>query len=127
MNTFTTTASIVLLFTTAGCSQWGGGTNGALLGGGIGALAGQAIGHDTNSTLIGAGAGALGGMIIGNEIERQDQLKRDYERQQREENGYTTRTTNTRVIMNPDGTYTRTGTETTESTVRTPGYSGLPY
>ena len=116
--------SLVALCT--GCSQYGGGLNGAAIGGGIGALAGQAIGRDTNSTLIGAGAGALGGLIIGSEIERQDQLKREYERQQRHANGYTTRSTNTQVILNPDGTYTRTGTETTESTVRTPGYSGLP-
>lgn len=121
------TLACVALLMIGGCSQFGGGANGAAIGGGIGALAGQAIGGNSTATLIGAGVGALGGMIVGDEIERQDQLKREYERQQSQANGYTTRTTNTRVILNPDGTYTRTGTETTESTVRTPGYSGLPY
>ncbi|MGD8786974.1 MAG: glycine zipper domain-containing protein [Phycisphaerales bacterium] len=40
---------------------------GALIGAGVGAVAGQAIGGDTEGTLIGAGAGAVGGYIIGNE------------------------------------------------------------
>lgn len=36
----------------------------ALLGAGIGALAGQAIGGDTGSTLIGAGIGAAAGVLF---------------------------------------------------------------
>ncbi|MCH7559547.1 MAG: glycine zipper family protein [Planctomycetes bacterium] len=43
---------------------------GALIGTGIGAIAGQAIGGDTESTLIGAGVGALGGYLIGNESDK---------------------------------------------------------
>jgi outer membrane lipoprotein SlyB len=43
---------------------------GALIGAGVGALAGQAIGGDTKGTLIGAGAGAAGGYIIGNEQDK---------------------------------------------------------
>jgi outer membrane lipoprotein SlyB len=43
---------------------------GALIGAGIGALAGQAIGGDTEGTLIGAGVGAGGGYIIGNEQDK---------------------------------------------------------
>ncbi len=43
---------------------------GALIGTGIGAIAGQAIGGDTESTLIGAGVGAIGGYIIGNESDK---------------------------------------------------------
>ena len=43
---------------------------GALIGTGIGAIAGQAIGGDTESTLIGAGVGAVGGYIIGNESDK---------------------------------------------------------
>ena len=43
---------------------------GALIGTGVGALAGQAIGGDTEATLIGAGAGAAGGYIIGNERDK---------------------------------------------------------
>ena len=43
---------------------------GALIGAGVGALAGQAIGGDTEGTLIGAGVGAAGGYIIGNEQDK---------------------------------------------------------
>lgn len=43
---------------------------GALLGAGIGALAGQAIGHDTEATLIGAAVGTGAGYIIGNESDK---------------------------------------------------------
>ena len=43
---------------------------GALIGAGVGALAGQAIGGDTQGTLIGAGVGAAGGYIIGNEQDK---------------------------------------------------------
>ncbi len=42
----------------AGCES--DAQTGALIGTGVGALAGQAIGSDTESTLIGAGAGAIG-------------------------------------------------------------------
>ena len=52
----------------AGCES--DAQTGALIGAGIGALAGQAIGGDTESTLIGAGAGAAGGYIIGNESDK---------------------------------------------------------
>ena len=44
--------------------------SGALLGAGIGALAGQAIGHDTESTLIGTAVGAGAGYVIGNESDK---------------------------------------------------------
>jgi len=43
---------------------------GSLLGAGIGALAGQAIGGDTEATLIGTGVGAGAGYIIGNESDK---------------------------------------------------------
>ncbi len=52
--------------------------SGALLGAGIGALAGQAIGGDTKATLIGAGVG----YIIGNESDKakhQQQHNDDYD------------------------------------------------
>ena len=45
--------------------------SGALLGAGIGALAGQAIGGDTEATLIGAGVGTGAGYIIGNESDKE--------------------------------------------------------
>jgi len=44
------------------------GTNGLFIGGGTGAIIGQAIGHNAESTIIGATAGGLLGYIIGNEI-----------------------------------------------------------
>jgi len=52
----------------AGCES--DAQTGALIGTGVGALAGQAIGGDTESTLIGAGAGAVGGYLIGNESDK---------------------------------------------------------
>lgn len=51
----------------AGCND---AQAGSLLGAGIGALAGQAIGGDTQATVIGAGVGAAGGYVIGNEVEK---------------------------------------------------------
>ncbi len=55
---------------------------GALLGAGIGALAGQAIGRDTEATLIGTAVGAGAGYIIGNESDKakhQQQHNDDYD------------------------------------------------
>ena len=56
---------------------------GAGAGAGIGALAGQAIGHNTSSTLIGAGAGAMTGYIVGNEVDK-SQAEQDRARMQQE-------------------------------------------
>jgi len=52
----------------AGCES--DAQTGALIGAGVGALAGQAIGGDTEGTLIGAGVGAAGRYIIGNEQDK---------------------------------------------------------
>ncbi len=49
----------------AGCES--DAQTGALIGAGVGAISGQAIGGDTEGTLIGAGVGAVGGYMIGNE------------------------------------------------------------
>jgi outer membrane lipoprotein SlyB len=49
--------------------------SGALLGGALGALAGQAIGKDTKGTLIGAGVGAAVGGVIGNQEDAKDKKK----------------------------------------------------
>ncbi len=43
---------------------------GSLLGAGIGALAGQAIGGNTEATLIGGAVGAGAGYILGNESDK---------------------------------------------------------
>ena len=61
------TVSLGLVFV-AGCES--DAQTGALIGAGIGALAGQAIGGDTEGTMIGAGVGAAGGYIIGNEQDK---------------------------------------------------------
>jgi hypothetical protein len=44
--------------------------NGLLLGGGTGAIVGQAIGHNTESTIIGATVGGVVGFVIGSEMDR---------------------------------------------------------
>lgn len=60
-----------LALATFGCAGTGYNTQkGAVIGAGVGALAGQAIGHDTESTLIGTGVGALVGTITGNAVDQ---------------------------------------------------------
>ena len=56
--------------------------SGAAIGGAVGAIAGQAIGHNTECTLIGAGVGTMLGYLIGNEMDKYDrqQLDHMYER-----------------------------------------------
>ncbi|MDY8110386.1 glycine zipper 2TM domain-containing protein [Fulvimarina sp. 2208YS6-2-32] len=64
-------AALTLSFAAAGCTtedRYTGG--GALAGGAVGALAGQAIGGNTESTLIGAAIGTAGGAVAGNVIGR---------------------------------------------------------
>ena len=43
---------------------------GALIGTGVGALAGQAIGGNTKSTVIGGAVGAGAGYVVGNETDK---------------------------------------------------------
>ena len=50
---------------------------GAVVGAGIGALLGQAIGRDTEGTLLGAGIGTLVGAIAGNAVDQDYQAARD--------------------------------------------------
>jgi uncharacterized protein YcfJ len=125
--TMTTTLCVVALAMTTGCSNLSGQTNGAMIGGGVGALAGQAIGHDTESTLIGGGIGALAGSIFGNEAEHQARRQRERDASYRHDDGsYTRRESTTSRTLNPDGTYTTSGSETTTSQEETNGYTGLP-
>lgn len=60
----------------AGCATMDKSEMGALGGAGVGALVGQAIGHNTAGTLIGAGVGLGLGYIIGNEVDKSDVKKR---------------------------------------------------
>ncbi|MER0237894.1 YMGG-like glycine zipper-containing protein [Fulvimarina sp. MAC8] len=67
-------AALTLTVAATGCTtedRYTGG--GALAGGAVGALAGQAIGGNTESTLIGAAVGAAGGAVAGNVIGRSQQ------------------------------------------------------
>jgi phage tail tape-measure protein len=69
---------VVLMTVLIGSSCTTNGYNtqgGAVIGAGLGALAGQAIGRNTAGTLIGAASGALAGAIVGNAID-QDQMNR---------------------------------------------------
>ena len=50
---------------------------GAVIGAGIGALMGQAIGRDAEATLLGAGIGTLVGAIAGNAADQEYQAARD--------------------------------------------------
>ena len=113
----------VLTGSLIGCAGNSPQTNGALMGAGLGALAGQAIGGDTDATLLGAGVGALAGTIMGGQQEWEG---RGNSRFGNATSGQTTRSTTTRRVLNPDGTYTTVGTETTDSTETTDGYQGLP-
>ena len=105
-----------------GCAGNSPQTNGAFMGAGLGALAGQAIGGDTDATLIGAGIGALAGSVMGGQQEYENRRGGN----RRYESGQTTRSSTTRRVLNPDGTYTTVGSETTESSETTDGYEGLP-
>ena len=127
MNTMRTLMALSVLGLASGCSNMSGQTNGAMIGGGIGALAGQAIGGDTESTLIGAGVGALGGALFGNEAEYQQRREQARTERYRHDNGgFTRRESSTTTTRNPDGTYTTTGSETVTSEEESSGYTGLP-
>ncbi|MFO8085515.1 MAG: glycine zipper family protein [Desulfobacterales bacterium] len=73
--------TVLLVFFAAGCTGTGyyNTQKGAVMGSGMGALAGQVIGRDTESTLIGAGIGGLMGTVIGNSMDQQAQQYRDYQ------------------------------------------------
>jgi hypothetical protein len=60
----------------AGCATMDKSEVGALGGTGVGAIVGQAIGHNTAGTLIGAGVGLGLGYIIGNEVDKSAAKKR---------------------------------------------------
>jgi uncharacterized protein YcfJ len=67
---------VVLLIISSGCES--SAQTGTVLGAGIGALAGQAIGGDTGATLIGAAVGAGAGYLIGNEKDKKAAQSHNY-------------------------------------------------
>lgn len=68
IKSFATVAIVAGIMSCAGCASEG--QTGALMGGGIGALAGQAIGNNTEATLIGGAVGTGVGYMIGNEADK---------------------------------------------------------
>lgn len=72
--------ALIALLALSACATRG--QSGAAIGGAVGAIAGQAIGHNTEGTLIGAGVGTVLGYLIGNEMDKYDrqQLDHMYER-----------------------------------------------
>lgn len=66
---FVIVSGVLAAFITAGGCATAGRT-GALAGGGVGAIIGQAAGRDTEATLIGAAIGTGVGYIIGNEMDK---------------------------------------------------------
>ncbi len=84
--------SALMAVSVAGCAtseqnQRGG--TGALIGGGLGAIAGQALGHDTKSTVVGAAGGALLGAAIGTVTTPQGQTQNLCRYQRRDGSIYT--------------------------------------
>ena len=76
LNIIVSLVIVILLVTSPGCQS--SAQTGTVLGAGIGALAGQAIGGDTGATLIGAAVGAGAGYIIGNEKDKKAAQSHNY-------------------------------------------------
>lgn len=78
-NLLSTVTCVGLLLGSTGCQSDTG--NGALIGGGIGALAGGIIGHQSGNTtggaLIGGAVGAGTGALIGHASDKNKEAKRD--------------------------------------------------
>jgi flagellar basal body-associated protein FliL len=84
------TVSLGLAFV-VGCES--SGQTDALVGTGVGALAGQAIGHSTESTLIGAAVGGGAGYMVGNEQDKK-KTKAEMESMRQEMSTVTVNVTN---------------------------------
>lgn len=67
---------------------------GALVGSGVGALAGQAIGRDTKSTLIGAAVGGGAGYVIGAEKDKAKKTQAEMDNLRQEMNVVSVNITN---------------------------------
>jgi len=81
---------------------------GALIGAGIGALAGQAIGRDTEGTVIGTGVGTLVGAILGNAVDQDRQIAREISHRQRRAENYRWRENQAYNDSCDHGTYVET-------------------
>ena len=61
---------LLMSLVVGGCATKG--RSGAAIGGGLGAIIGQAVGRDTEATLIGAAVGGGIGYVIGNEADKKE-------------------------------------------------------
>ena len=82
----------------AGCES--DAQTGALLGTGVGALAGQAIGGDTEATLIGAAVGGGAGYMIGSERDKK-KTKAEIDALRQDMNTVTVNITNSNGSVSP--------------------------
>ena len=71
-------ASIILLSYFSAAFGGDRSVNGLIIGGGSGAVVGQAIGRNTESTIIGATVGGVLGYIIGNESRHSRRINNNY-------------------------------------------------
>ncbi len=71
--------SVAIVLFQSGCETKA--QTGGLMGAGIGALAGQAIGGSTGATLLGAGIGGGAGYLIGNEQDKKAAKRYSYDTQ----------------------------------------------
>ena len=72
-HTYKAVISALLLIVFSGCSTWNRLDNsdkGAVIGGGTGAVVGDAIVPGVGGTLVGGAVGAVGGSLIGREEDR---------------------------------------------------------
>ncbi len=70
--------TLILASSLSACSTWrklNDTERGAVIGGGSGAVIGNAVGGGVGGTLIGGAAGAAGGALIGNELDERDRRR----------------------------------------------------
>lgn len=80
MKRLTMIVTVLSIFVLSGTETYANdrAVNGLIIGGGTGALVGQAIGRNTESTIIGATVGGALGLIVGSEMNRHHGGGRNY-------------------------------------------------
>lgn len=69
----TSSLALTIALSMGGCSTWrklNKTEQGAVIGGGTGAVVGNIVAPGVGGTLVGGGIGALGGGLIGNEVDK---------------------------------------------------------
>lgn len=101
--------SLTTLALFSGCQTTAG--NDALIGAGIGAIAGQVLGGDSASTVLGAGVGAGIGYVIGNEADKTKaaEMTAESERQKRVQAESNAASTREAAVERPSFSHSETG------------------